>query len=67
VYENSQPIELISKRYENQHIKIVKDKAKLHMFEITQFFLEGFVFHNPDHERNNKKKKTLSFALSNNS
>jgi hypothetical protein len=47
VYENSQPTELISKKQENQHIKIAREKAKLHMLEITQFFLEGFVFHNP--------------------
>jgi hypothetical protein len=67
VYENSQPAELISKKQENQHAKINRDKAKLHMFEITQFFLEGFVYHNPEVQRNPKKKKILSFKLSNHS
>lgn len=34
VYENLQPIQLIIKKTENMHIKIIRDKSKMHMFEI---------------------------------
>lgn len=48
VYENLAPLYLFTKRNENAPIKCIRDKTKLHMFEIIQFFLEGFVYHNPD-------------------
>ena len=42
---------------------MVHDKTKLHMFEIIKFFLEGFVFHNPEPSRNpNKKGKNFVFG-----
>lgn len=64
MYENEQPVELISKKHENFEIKCVKEKAKLHQFEIIQFFLEGYVFHNPDTQKT-QRKRAVSFALSN--
>ena len=51
IYDNLEPVYLISKRKETGGCKLVHDKTKLHMFEIIQFFLEGFVFHNPEQAR----------------
>ena len=39
VYENNSPLLLITKKGQNFPIKVLRDKSKLHMFEITQFFL----------------------------
>lgn len=38
----------------------------MHMFEIIQFFLEGFVLHNPAPIKKNHRRGSTSFAVSNN-
>lgn len=33
------------------------DKAKMHMFEVIRFLLEGFVYHNPAQSKTQRRKK----------
>ena len=56
VYDQCHPICFISKRKEAGEIKINRDQSKMHMFEIIRFLLEGFVYHNPISNGQEKEK-----------
>lgn len=45
-FEKGVPVALISKRREIAQLRIIKNKEKLNAFEIENFFIDGYVFHN---------------------
>lgn len=57
VFEKGVPTVLISKKRETLPMKVIKNKEKLNGFEIRNFFVDGFTFHNNFKERVNFQQK----------
>ena len=57
VFEKGVPVCLISKKRETLPMKLIKNKEKLNGFEIRNFFVDGFTFHNNFKERINIQEK----------
>ena len=59
VFEKGVPTCLASKKRETLPIKTIKNKEKLNGFEINNFFIDGFIFHN-NYKESVHKVKTKS-------
>ena len=57
VFDKGVPTCLISKKRETLPMKLIKNKEKLNGFEIRNFFVDGFTFHNNFKERINFQNK----------
>lgn len=62
LYHKNKPVKIFSKRTESGRIKSSEEKSKMHMFEISKFFLSGYMYHNKG-----IKKRSVSFSSQNNS
>ena len=51
VFEKGVPVCLITKKRQTLPMKLIKNKEKLNGFEIHNFFVDGFTFHNNFKER----------------
>jgi hypothetical protein len=46
IFSKGAPTTLISKKRETLPMKMIRNKEKLNGFEINNFFIDGFMFHN---------------------
>lgn len=58
VFLDSNPEYLVAKNKDIAPIKIIRKKSKVNMFQIKNFFLEGFLLHHPQVVNKKKEKDT---------